>query len=122
MPYKDPQVRKAYKHQYYENHKQKIILKVKKYQSEHRDMKRRIDHNYNQKKNAPYHGVLEEAGADRVCCKCGSTEYVCTHHIDGDRSNNNVENLVWLCVRCHGKLHRRQQLEGMSVPPPLTSV
>lgn len=23
------------------------------------------------------------------------------HHIDSDRSNNNPENLIWLCTRCH---------------------
>ena len=28
------------------------------------------------------------------------------HHVDGDRSNNDVSNLVVLCVWCHAKVTR----------------
>lgn len=27
------------------------------------------------------------------------------HHVDGDRQNNDAENLSWLCVSCHKKIH-----------------
>ena len=29
-----------------------------------------------------------------------------THHIDGNRRNNNSKNLVTLCPKCHRKVHR----------------
>jgi len=41
------------------------------------------------------------------CHGCGSTEHVLIHHRDGDRSNNNLENLIPLCEACHGKVHAR---------------
>lgn len=44
----------------------------------------------------------------RHCCFCGKT---CTtnieiHHIDGDRSNNDEDNLIPVCFDCHGELGR----------------
>lgn len=40
-----------------------------------------------------------------ACTICGSTESVIAHHIDGDRSNNSIENLEPICRSCHGKIH-----------------
>lgn len=119
MPYKNPAVAKEKKHEYYVRNKEHIMSKVAEYRKEHPEMVKTINRKYNQKKNAPYHTVLANAGIDRVCEECGSAEYVCTHHKDHNRSNNSLDNLQWLCVRCHGKLHRREQL---SVPPTLRSV
>lgn len=47
---------------------------------------------------------LEEKGEQ--CRKCGATEGIIVHHIDGDRSNNRLENLLPLCWSCHQKVHR----------------
>jgi hypothetical protein len=30
----------------------------------------------------------------------------CVHHIDGDKSNNNINNLAFMTVSAHGRLHR----------------
>ena len=38
------------------------------------------------------------------CSECGYG-YLEVHHIDGDRLNNNPENLITLCRRCHRKAH-----------------
>ena len=46
-----------------------------------------------------------------ACDICNSPEDV-VHHIDGDRSNNNIENLVPLCNACHGKVHRAVDPSG----------
>jgi 5-methylcytosine-specific restriction endonuclease McrA len=41
------------------------------------------------------------------CESCGNTEWfnqpikLEIHHIDGDRTNNNLENLQLLCPNCH---------------------
>jgi hypothetical protein len=43
-----------------------------------------------------------------VCMVCGfDKEYAIeVHHIDKDRSNNNIENLKVLCANCHLGVHR----------------
>lgn len=43
------------------------------------------------------------------CAVCGYHDYDDTslldvHHIDSDRSNNDIENLIILCPNCHRKL------------------
>lgn len=40
-----------------------------------------------------------------VCIDCGSVKYLQTHHIDGDRKHNVLDNLVLLCKLCHVKRH-----------------
>ena len=42
---------------------------------------------------------------DEECDHCGSGEDVDVHHIDGDATNNNIENLIPLCRSCHKKVH-----------------
>jgi 5-methylcytosine-specific restriction endonuclease McrA len=40
-----------------------------------------------------------------LCNVCGSTGKLSVHHIDGDRSNNSLDNLVPVCQSCHSKIH-----------------
>lgn len=43
------------------------------------------------------------------CEICGDNEDVRlldVHHIDGNRNNNSIENLMVLCVKCHAKITR----------------
>ena len=42
----------------------------------------------------------------KVCEKCGSTQNIDVHHIDGNYNNNTPENLMILCRSCHIKEHR----------------
>lgn len=44
----------------------------------------------------------------RHCCFCGKpcTTNIEIHHIDGDKGNNDEDNLVPLCFNCHGELNR----------------
>ena len=137
MPYKDPQKRKEYNRQYrlqyldairkydrdryparkeykseynklwYEEHKQEVINRVKEYTSKYPDVAKRSKHKYNQKKNAPYHEILDNAGVERKCEFCGCTEKLCTHHKDLNHDNNKLNNLQWLCGSCHSKLHNQ---------------
>lgn len=45
------------------------------------------------------------------CLYCGSTENIDVHHIDGNRRNNDIGNLVFLCKKCHiGKAHKNKKL------------
>jgi len=42
---------------------------------------------------------------DEECSSCGSAENIVVHHIDGDRTNNDLDNLTPLCGDCHRKVH-----------------
>lgn len=39
-----------------------------------------------------------------VCVVCDSSEDL-VHHRDGDKKNNDVENLIPICAACHQKVH-----------------
>lgn len=36
------------------------------------------------------------------------------HHKDGDKANNDLSNLVYLCANCHGKEHAKLNTEAKS--------
>jgi 5-methylcytosine-specific restriction endonuclease McrA len=42
---------------------------------------------------------------DERCVECGVTEDIEVHHIDTNRWNNELDNLVPLCHDCHSKVH-----------------
>ncbi len=46
---------------------------------------------------------LEEKSEE--CVLCGSSENIEVHHIDGDRSNDDIENLIPLCQSHHAQIH-----------------
>ena len=44
------------------------------------------------------------------CARCGYSEMKCSlhvHHLDGDKDNNNIANLLVLCANCHYGLHHK---------------
>lgn len=44
-----------------------------------------------------------------VCNVCGTAEKdLVVHHINGDRTDNDLENLIPLCHTCHRKVHTHQ--------------
>lgn len=45
----------------------------------------------------------------QYCALCGGVVNVDVHHVDGNRMNNDLSNLVQLCRRCHGQAHRRER-------------
>lgn len=47
-----------------------------------------------------------------ACNVCGTSEGLVVHHINGDRSDNGLENLVPLCGSCHKKVHRAVDPDG----------
>lgn len=58
--------------------------------------------------------------ASRKCEQCGEVNDLTIHHKDGNGSNNaknklpvnnNPDNLIILCRRCHGKIHGKQSWE-----------
>ena len=39
------------------------------------------------------------------CQDCNEKRSMVIHHLDRDRKNNSKENLVFLCLNCHTKIH-----------------
>ncbi len=58
-----------------------------------------------------YRSVMSRSGAPRICrlCKTEDVRVLAVHHVDEDRKNNNIENLVWLCHNCHHLVHQYQE-------------
>jgi hypothetical protein len=48
---------------------------------------------------------LEENNLPIQCEECGNTKNLDTHHIDMDKTNNEIENLILLCRSCHKNKH-----------------
>lgn len=45
------------------------------------------------------------------CIVCYETDVLDVHHIDGDRTNNTGNNLVFLCPNDHARLHRLKDVK-----------
>ena len=43
------------------------------------------------------------------CSDCWSLSLLQVHHIDKDKKNNSLDNLVCLCFYCHAKYHKHMQ-------------
>lgn len=43
-----------------------------------------------------------------ACIVCSERVSLNTHHIDGNRENNDPENLALLCANCHGMVHDKK--------------
>lgn len=43
----------------------------------------------------------------QFCKICGATKKIDIHHIDKDRTNNNIKNLLPICKSCHSKIHNQ---------------
>ncbi|MDP2736716.1 MAG: HNH endonuclease signature motif containing protein [bacterium] len=54
-----------------------------------------------------YRQKMLKSGARQVCQKCGIVDkrILIVHHIDHNRRNNDLSNLMWLCMNCHYLIH-----------------
>lgn len=50
-----------------------------------------------------YRNIMKRSGAVQVCRMCGIKDFrvLLVHHVDGNRKNNDLKNLIWLCHNCH---------------------
>lgn len=54
---------------------------------------------------------LAEKGEQCAIETCDAEENIQVHHIDGDRTNNTLENLIPVCKECHWKIHSEDKDE-----------
>ena len=54
-----------------------------------------------------YKNLLKRIDIKKECvlCKKNDIRILCVHHLDKDRKNNKMTNLVWLCRNCHFLVH-----------------
>jgi hypothetical protein len=67
---------------------------------------------------ASYRSILGRNGIKKVCkhCKIKDERVIAVHHIDKNRKNNSVENLVYLCHNCHHLVHYHVKKGKQTVP------
>ena len=46
------------------------------------------------------------------CKFCGVKEHLTVHHLDGNKNNNLLTNLIILCNKCHNKKHNIKEKNG----------
>ena len=67
---------------------------------------------YNQKgvnnNNFKYGCQYKDAIEKVYCSLCGSIDNLLIHHIDHDRKNNDISNLIVLCKKCHQEHHTKR--------------
>jgi len=61
--------------------------------------------------NIKHKSLLIESGRILVCtlCKIKDERVLAVHHLDKNRRNNKVENLIFLCHNCHHLVHHYQE-------------
>lgn len=54
-----------------------------------------------------YRKTLKRSKKKKVCllCKVKDQRILAVHHLDHNRKNAKLENLVWLCHNCHFLVH-----------------
>lgn len=60
-----------------------------------------------------YRKILIRNGQRPICANCGIEDkrILSVHHLDHDRKNNSIKNLVWLCFNCHFLVHHDHNFE-----------
>jgi hypothetical protein len=54
-----------------------------------------------------YRNIIKRSKVPQFCKNCGEKDFrvLLVHHIDGDRKNNDLKDLMWLCHNCHFLKH-----------------
>ena len=81
---------------------------------EHKDLAQRIENNnealwlshYNNGKSNYRDNALRHYGNKCECCGYDTLNICEVHHIDKDRTNNELDNLIVLCPNCHMSIHK----------------
>lgn len=88
-------------HEYYEEHRKEIIERIKR-----------------NRYSGKYFAILQRD--NNQCQVCYETIRLHIHHIDGDKENNNDDNLITLCKRCHRMVHLASLI--LEKIPPYTRI
>ncbi len=101
-------LRKKHK-EYYQENKEHIKQQVKEYYQGHKARLLLYRKGWKRKKKCEGLGILEELYSEltKRCAVCGFRDLVDLHHVDKNRDNNSIINLVGLCPNHHLLIHRK---------------
>jgi 5-methylcytosine-specific restriction endonuclease McrA len=135
---KNKEKNKTKRHIRYLKNKEKELKKNREWQKNHPEYNKTYKNEYMKKYNPEYHkkikdkyglgmGTVKKYGFKkalfvydkfgRKCVQCGEENDLTIHHLDhkgrnfvnkGLKPNNNTNNLIILCRRCHGSLHGKE--------------
>lgn len=126
MTFKDPERINGYKRKYYLKNREIVIERAKLWNKEHPNERKEIIKRNNKKRstikriwseNKEYNGNATILGGK--CFICGTEKRLHIHHIDGNNGdnrkplNNDKDNLIILCIKCHAKVHNRWHLKNV---------
>ena len=96
---------------YYLKNKTKILKNVKKYYKEHKAHLLLYRKGWKRRKKCKGVGLSEEAYSEltKECAICGFKDLVDLHHIDENRDNKSINNLIGLCPNHHLLIHRKKR-------------
>jgi hypothetical protein len=62
-------------------------------------------------KHISYRNILQNNKIPKICLLCGNPDkrVLAVHHIDENRRNNNIKNLIWICYNCHALVHNYRE-------------
>lgn len=67
--------------------------------------------------------IIADKYYEYKCCGCGkSTGKLNVHHIDNNHENNDPDNLVWLCNRCHCAIHMNRHRGSEGIDEEMTKL
>jgi hypothetical protein len=60
-----------------------------------------------------YRRILKSSKRKEICLLCNTKDsrILIVHHLDKNRKNNDLKNLVWLCYNCHYLVHHFRELK-----------
>lgn len=69
---------------------------------------------YRRYRSKYYQRKMNKLGYMNECMLCGYDEHpiLCVHHIDGDRCNNELTNLLVVCPNCHAIIHKEDSTKA----------
>ncbi len=64
--------------------------------------------NWKNGENVQYRKIVLDNKIKQICKNCGNKDkrLLVVHHLDRNRKNNKIQNLIWLCLNCHFLIHR----------------
>jgi len=103
----------AYSRMWYIKHRESEIEKNREYRKMNREL---FDWYHNKDRFGGFRKMIIERDGG-MCISCKTKEKLTVHHIDGTNyrkgnANNNPDNLITLCNKCHSFLHQHQKRIG----------
>lgn len=60
-------------------------------------------------RSSSYYQRLFRDHLPKVCAICSNTVTLCVHHLNGDKTDNRLENMVVVCRSCHSQARNRDE-------------